>query len=44
MRFGASRSRYRAVGEAFLVALAAGLVGLAPGILLGWFLFYRLQR
>jgi putative ABC transport system permease protein len=32
------------VGEAALVALAAGLVGLAPGVLLGWFLFSQLQR
>jgi putative ABC transport system permease protein len=32
------------VGEAAVVALAAGLVGLAPGALLGGFLFYQLQR
>jgi putative ABC transport system permease protein len=32
------------VGEATVVALAAGLVGLAPGVLLGWFLFSQLQR
>jgi putative ABC transport system permease protein len=32
------------VGEAAVVALAAGLVGLAPGALLGWFLFSQLQR
>jgi putative ABC transport system permease protein len=32
------------VGEAALVALAAGLVGLAPGVLLGWILFHQLQR
>jgi putative ABC transport system permease protein len=32
------------VGEAAVVALAAGLVGLVPGVLLGWFLFYQLQR
>jgi putative ABC transport system permease protein len=32
------------VGEAVLVALAAGLVGLAPGALLGWLLFSELQR
>jgi putative ABC transport system permease protein len=32
------------VGEAALVALAAGLVGLAPGALLGWLLFHQLQR
>jgi putative ABC transport system permease protein len=31
-------------GEAAAVALAAGLVGLAPGALLGWFLFHQLQR
>jgi putative ABC transport system permease protein len=31
------------LGKAVLVALAAGLVGLAPGMLLGWFLFYQLQ-
>jgi putative ABC transport system permease protein len=32
------------VGEAAIVALAAGLVGLAPGALLGSFLFSQLQR
>lgn len=32
------------LGEAVLVALAAGLVGLPPGVLLGWFLFSQLQR
>jgi putative ABC transport system permease protein len=32
------------VGEAAVVALAAGLVGLLPGALLGWFLFHQLQR
>jgi putative ABC transport system permease protein len=32
------------VGEAAVVALAAGLVGLAPGVLLGWLLFHQLQR
>jgi putative ABC transport system permease protein len=32
------------LGEAAVVALAAGLVGVAPGALLGWFLFYQLQR
>jgi putative ABC transport system permease protein len=31
------------VGEAVLVALAAGLVGLVPGVLLGSFLFYQLR-
>ena len=31
------------VGEAAVVALAAGLVGLLPGAVLGWFLFYQLQ-
>jgi putative ABC transport system permease protein len=31
-------------GEAAVVALAAGLVGLVPGALLGWFLFHQLQR
>jgi len=32
------------LGEAAVVALAAGLVGLVPGALLGWLLFYQLQR
>jgi putative ABC transport system permease protein len=32
------------LGEAAVVALAAGLVGLLPGGLLGWFLFHQLQR
>jgi putative ABC transport system permease protein len=32
------------LGEAAVVALAAGLVGLVPGALLGWFLFDQLQR
>jgi putative ABC transport system permease protein len=32
------------VGEAAVVALAAGLVGLLPGMVLGWCLFYQLQR
>jgi putative ABC transport system permease protein len=32
------------VGEAAVVALAAGLVGLVPGALLGSFLFHQLQR
>jgi putative ABC transport system permease protein len=32
------------LGEAAVLALAAGVVGLAPGMLLGWFLFSRLQR
>jgi putative ABC transport system permease protein len=32
------------LGEAAVVALAAGLVGLVPGTLLGWFLFHQLQR
>ena len=32
------------VGEAAIVALAAGLVGLVPGALLGWFLFQQLQQ
>jgi putative ABC transport system permease protein len=32
------------LGEAAVVALAAGLVGLVPGALLGWFLFHQLQR
>jgi putative ABC transport system permease protein len=32
------------LGEAAVVALAAGLVGLAPGSLLGSFLFHQLQR
>jgi putative ABC transport system permease protein len=31
------------VGEAVLVALAAGLVGLVPGVLLGWVLLHQLQ-
>ena len=31
------------LGEAALVGLAAGLVGLAPGVLLGSFLFYQLR-
>ena len=32
------------VGEAAVVALAAGLIGLAPGTLLGWLLLHQLQR
>src|SRR5215218_5744979 len=32
------------VREAAVVALAAGLVGLLPGAVLGWFLFHQLQR
>jgi putative ABC transport system permease protein len=32
------------LGEAVVVALAAGLVGVVPGALLGGFLFYQLQR
>jgi putative ABC transport system permease protein len=32
------------LGEAAVVALAAGLVGLVPGVLLGSFLFHQLQR
>ena len=32
------------LGEAAVVGLAAGLVGLVPGGLLGWFLFHQLQR
>jgi putative ABC transport system permease protein len=32
------------LGEAAVVALAAGLVGLVTGALLGWFLFHQLQR
>jgi putative ABC transport system permease protein len=32
------------LGEAAVIALAAGLVGLVTGALLGWFLFHQLQR
>jgi putative ABC transport system permease protein len=36
--------RWLLLGEAAVVALAAGMVGLVPGGLLGWFLFTQLQR
>ena len=44
---GRRRSPARSGGcclEAAVVALAAGLVGLVTGALLGWFLFHQLQR
>jgi putative ABC transport system permease protein len=35
--------RWLLVGEAVLVALGAGLLGVAPGVLLGFLLFHRLR-